>query len=1090
MTELDELRSAIQALEEQRAVLGERASAAIDILRERLRALESAAAPAETGEWKQVTVLFADLSGFTALSEETNAEEVRNSVNACFQLLGEIVRRYGGYVDKFIGDEIMALFGAPDAIEDHASRALYAALDMREALAKFSRENRRLRERPLLLHIGVNSGLIVAGTIGIEGKRDYTVMGDAVNVAARLVARAEPGTILVGAATYALGGHDFELDQPSLLDLEGHTPVEASRLLRAYHRVPHRGGPRMRTAMLGRDSELAAMEQALEAALAAGRAQAVLVVGPAGIGKSRLQTEFRRRLGEEHPQVRVFQGAAYPHTVLSSYFPIADLLRNWLGADAADSAAEIRARLSAGLTHLGITNSGVEAPLASLLAVEVEDGAFQRLLPEEKRAATFSAIQVLAEHLAALGPIIFSLEDVHWADDLSFELLEQAVRGAQGPILFVATSRSSTDPAAEARRVESRLGEAGYRRVVLSELDEGTSARLVAALAPGIERAPQVVKAILDQGQGNPFFLEAITMSLLERGILVADADGVRPRAPEVTLEIPATVWDVLAGRIDHLPAREKHILQTAAVVGRLFWEGLVGDLARASASDSLDFLAQRELVDLRGPAPFFEDWEWQFRHVLLQEVAYGGLLLETRKEAHARAGHWLEERAGDRRGEYLAILARHFSLGESWEASATYSELAGDQAAERFAYSEARSFYLQALAALKHLEGGEEVRSRQIALTLKLSGASFYTPTEEIYGAITDARALATAGEDHESAVLLMAAEASWQFMAGQGPAAVETASQTIARATEANQERLLSVPFSILGKAMFLLGQYDQCEGVLNRSRLLAEGPVSDALTRYHLVPTLGYLGMVYELRGDVERMRETQAQCLRLAEQRRDIRQTAAAHIYRGSIASVHGNVAAAKTHLSQAVALLEERGDRVALFVALGHLGFAYAQENDLESARSMLDRALGIAAELDSLIFVPQLRAFRADADIRAGRLDAALERANDAVQLATATRQREGEGQARRVLAWAHFYSAPGMPAEAESQMLAAVELARACNTPIIESRRLFELAEIYDRGGHSREAARARQEARTLAVKLGAHWLPVAPPVPLSPPA
>ena len=357
MAELDQLRSSIDALAAQRGALGDAVvDQALAPLLRRAEELERGSRLADEAERKHITVMFADLSGFTAMSEAGDAEDIRNLVNECFTQLGDVVKRYGGYIDKFIGDELMVLFGAPRAIEDHASRALHAALDMREALAAFNREQERLRERDLSMHFGINSGVVIAGAMGVEGRREYTVMGDTVNVAARLAARAEAGQILVGADARRLVGEGFTFRDIGRVELEGRSEaVQTSELLAGRSdahtlREPLAAG----TPMLGRDKELRALRDIFDEVVARRRSRSVTVVGLAGIGKSRMLREFRAWVEPNHATTTFLVGEALPHMMMTPYFMIASAVRNAVSVREGESAAAIHTRLQETLAGAGI----------------------------------------------------------------------------------------------------------------------------------------------------------------------------------------------------------------------------------------------------------------------------------------------------------------------------------------------------------------------------------------------------------------------------------------------------------------------------------------------------------------------------------------------------------------------------------------------------------------------------------------------------------------------------------------------------------------------------------------------------------------
>jgi len=1090
---LSDLRAAIEALEARRNELGaEAVQTAVGALRERLTALEQAAPTVPEGERKQVTVMFADVSGFTALAETTDAEDVRNLLNAYFERIGQVVARYGGYIDKFIGDELMALFGAPLAMEDHGARALYAALEIRDTPSVG--EHRQVQDLFLTLHLGINSGLVVAGAIGTEAKREYTVMGDPVNVAARLVTQAKAGEILVGASTQRLVGDRFQFESLGSMKLKGRSqPQEVYRLLGTGSTMRAVGGARLSSRMIGREAELHTIQEAFQDVMARRRPRSIAVVGPAGIGKSRLQQEFRDWLKITHPEAYVLHGTALPHTMAAPYFIVGELIRNSLGVKETDSAADIRRRLESAQGEVGTRDPDVVHALAAIMAVEYEEDRFKDLTPEERRDRIFSAFVAFVKQAAARSPVLLLFEDLHWIDDLSMDLVEHLFGElAETPVLFLTVTRPILDPEAKPRQVESRVPREAHTRIVLRELEEKDGLEFVRSLARGLDRRPEMVQAIARKGEGNPFFIEEIVGTLTDQGILVRDEHGVQAVGRASDLAVPDTVWGVLAERIDRLSADEKRVIQSAAIVGQLFWEGLVRELAELEPRRQLNTLSQRDFVYGRGPAAFADDWEWKFRHILVQEVGYSSLLRETRKAGHLKAAGWLEQRVGDRRNEYATLLAHHYQLGEHWAKTAEFAELAGDRATVLFAHREARASYLQASHALGLLETNLETRRRLIDVTLKLARVAFYTATEEVLQALEAAQQLADEIDDEEREVRVITAKASWLYMAGRTRPAVETAMHSVARATRAGLEELLVAPYLILGRAMFALGEYSRCVEMLEKSNALAEAyadNLDEITVQARAGSSLGFLGMAYQMLGEVEKGRALSLESLRMAEPKRDLSRIASAHLYLAVPPCLFGLLEEAGEHLRKAVTIGEDSGDLSVVYVARGLLGYWQSQRGELQQAEESLDRALALAAELDSFLFVSLIEAYRAEVDVKAGKAAAAVTRAERAVAKAKEDRQKDCEGTARRVLGWARYYAQPDARDEVERELRAAVDIHKQTGSRVLVARESYELVEYLRLVNREAAAAEVAAEASSITRELGLDWLPLPPPAPGSPP-
>jgi len=1092
MPDANDLLSAIHALEAQRdqgTLDPATADAALTALRAQLGTLDERTPTEPEAERKQITVMFADMSGFTALSERTDAEEVRSLVNQCFEALGKVIARYGGHIDKFIGDELMVLFGAPVAMEDHAARALRAALDLRETFARFNQEHVVLRANPLTLHTGVNSGLVVAGAIGTEAKREYTVMGDPVNVAARLVAKAAPGEILVGEQTRRLTGKEFDFKDLGNLALEGR-----ARSLRVYRLQGLKAGLEIqstsaRRAMVGRQEELAILQATVREVDRDKRARVIAVVGAAGIGKSRLRDELRAWLDSERISFSVLEGAALPHMTTTPYFVIADLIRRQLGVAHTDSAASVRLRLETLLHELGIDDTEAAHALAAILAVDYENSELMKLSAEERRGRTFAAMTAYFRRLTQSGPVLLLLNDLHWVDEQSLEILEHIFTDLEDtPVLIVTFTRPVIDSATRLRQTEARLSPANYTRLVLQELNASSSRELLLSLAPGLDRSPAAVDTILGKAQGNPFFIEEIVRSLFDESVLAAGDTGIRVVGNLEQLSVPDTVWGVLAERIDRLPPEEKRTIQSAAIVGRVFWQGAVQALTRAECAGQLGILSEREMVERIGLAPFAEDWEWKFRHALVQEVAYSSLLHETRKEGHLSAAGWLERSVGDRLKEYSTVLAHHYQLGEDWSRAARFAEIAGDRGSDLYAYSEARAGYFQTLEALEQLPAGPDVAVRRIDVALKLARAASYFPTEDVFQALEKAKQLADEAKDPHRQVRVLVALATWRYISGQPRMAVELALPAVAAARGAGLEELLVVPYLILGRAMFMTGDFRNCIKLIEDAQeISARFGVDASLIGFGLGSNLGILGSAYQQAGEVERGRSLGLEAVRSAEASGDPRQIGITNLFLGATDASICRFEHCIERLELALKIFEEVGDAAAIQTVQGWLGRVVGWRGDLDRGVALLERAIKSAEELNLVPWVPTTQSSRAELYILAGQPAEAVMMANRAVNLASETRQRSSEGEALRVRAWALHY-AGGTPRE---QVLAdfrkSIEVHRSIGARVLLAISLYNLAKFLSMTALPGELhpSPEEEEARALSTELGLDWLPAATPEP-----
>jgi class 3 adenylate cyclase/tetratricopeptide (TPR) repeat protein len=661
------------------------------------------AAPAPTPpfdlpeERRQVTVLFADLSGYTAVAERMDPESVKALVDRCLRRLAQEVERYGGTVDKYIGDNVMAIFGAPVAHEDDAERAIRAALGMQDAMAEINDELGDTHGVNFALRVGVNTGEVVAGAVG-DG---YTVMGDTVNVAARLQAAGRPGEVTVGERTFRATSHAVDYRRLEPLHLRGKAePVpawEATGLVAAH--------PTRRTAvespLVGREDELALIESLYERVEREGRPHLVTVIGEAGVGKSRLLRELEPRLGARDPGPAFRHGRCLAYGPGIVYWALGEVIRAECGivdSDPSDIAWEKLAAGVGGLVDGEVSAEQTAGSIARLLGIEtpVALPAGEAEDPQRMRESFFSAVRTCVEGMARREPLVLAFEDIHWADEGMLDLIEYLARWVDGRLLILCLARDEL--------LERRAGWGSGRRqatqVVLEPLTTDQTQDLVAALLPGAGNgSADVAQAVADRAGGNPFFAEEMVRRLLEQ----ESADAA---------ELPETVHALLAARLDSLDAVERRLVQQASVVGRTFWTGWLkteetedGDLTRALAS-----LQDKDIfVPGEGGSRLTGERELAFKHVLIRDVAYGTLPKAVRCSRHFEVGRFIEERAGDRTDEFVSLLAEHYGraavLGEEaglgldelapiHRKALHYLETAGDSAAAIYSNEEAFAQY------------------------------------------------------------------------------------------------------------------------------------------------------------------------------------------------------------------------------------------------------------------------------------------------------------------------------------------------------------------------------------------------------------
>jgi ABC-type transport system substrate-binding protein/class 3 adenylate cyclase len=683
-----------------------------------------------TGERRIVTALIADVVGSTSIGEQLGPERSKLLIDEVMRLMAQQVRRFDGTVAQLVGDELLAFFGAPVSHEDDSERAVRAAMAIQRAVASYAQEVEEAYGIDLAVRIGINTGPVVVG-LEADGEGDpWNALGDTVNVAARLQNIAPEGGIVIGPTTERQIEDCFEVEELETPELKG-----ISKSLRIYKVVGSREieHPEPAHAIVGRDFELSVLERVMEG-LVEGRGAIVSVMGEPGIGKSRLIWEVRSRYRE---RVRFIEGRSVSYAQTFPYWPIRDLLREWLGVGASTPETRVRLELKAQLAELfGEEAEELYPFFANLLNLTLEPDAAQRIRElnrESIQTATFEAFYEFICKLSEEQPLGLVFEDLHWADESTLELIESllGVTEESSVALFLLYRT-------EREHGVWSLGERArqqyphrYREIEVRPLPADASRSLAALSAEG-ELPETVTDHLAQRSGGNPFFLEEALRDLVERGALVKKDGKWEMAVTEDELAIPALVQGALQARLDRLEPKTREVLSLAAVIGRTFGLQL---LERLVPRDELQpALTELQRLDLivevrRRPNP-----EYRFRHGLVQEVAYASLVETTRRRLHKRVGEALEAIYRESPEESYALLARHFTEADVPDKAVDYLLKAGDRARSIYADQEALEHYRKARSFLARL--GDESRARdtlfKMALTYHL--AFDFERAEEMY--------------------------------------------------------------------------------------------------------------------------------------------------------------------------------------------------------------------------------------------------------------------------------------------------------------------------------------------------------------------
>jgi ABC-type oligopeptide transport system substrate-binding subunit/class 3 adenylate cyclase len=658
-------------------------------------------------ERKVVTAVFADLAGSTALGDRLDPEEVKLIVGEAVARIVHAVEAFGGTVKDLAGDGVLALFGAPVSHEDDAERAVRAAVRITQDIAAYAGEVAAgWGVEGFGVRVGVHTGPVVLGPIGAGARVEYAAFGDTVNIAARLQTAAEPGQILVGESTRRLVEGHFDWSKPAELAVKGkQEPLVATGVtgVRAAART------RAQTPLVGRDRELAQIRQSLDDVLA-GTGGILFVTGEAGIGKSRLVSETQELFsaaGPEFGRPVWLEGRCVSYGESLPYWAYRDLVREWLGAGADDPELRVRVSLRRAVERLfGDRTMEIYPYLGAMLGLALEPEAAARLAelsPEALQYRTFEVVGSLFARLAEDGPVVVVVEDLHWADTTSVQLTEQLLGLTErAAVLFVIAQRAERDHSswrikeAAARELPHRT-----RELALEALSGDAERELLHSLVGAGTLPAELEQRVLDDAEGNPFYVEELVGSLADAGALVADGAGGWRFDHAVPVQLPETVEKVILARIDRLTPACHDVLTAASVIGRRFGLPLLQGVSGENGALQ-DSLAELQRLDLVREARRWPEPEYRFKHVLIQEAAYRTLLTEQRVGLHRRAAEWLEHRNADHLEEAFGLLAHHWLAAEDEGKAIDYLTRAGDRARQEYALDEAIGHYRDLLPLLE----------------------------------------------------------------------------------------------------------------------------------------------------------------------------------------------------------------------------------------------------------------------------------------------------------------------------------------------------------------------------------------------------
>lgn len=1052
-------------------------------------------------ERREVTVLFLDVVNFTAAAHRLDHEEVYHFIDEAIAQLIDVIYKYEGTVDKFTGDGLMALFGAPVAHENDPERAIRAALDIQTVIQPLQLHIQQTYGFDFQVRIGINTGPVIAGNLGSEAHMEYTVIGDTVNLASRLEAAASPGTVLISAETYHRTHLLFQFEALPALTIKGvQQPLPAYRPLRVLENPGSlRGLPGLQTKMVGRDSELASLHSALATVKQTGQSRLALVTGEAGLGKSRLVLEFCRLTP---PEIKVYQGNCLTYARAVPLGLVAALFREIIGTTETASSQAQQQAVQSYLAQLNLAVADISAYLIHALGLENPDPGLEARLKLLDAATlqqqTHAALRqiLLAEARQALTVLIF--EDLHWVDPASRDFLEYLIQTTpDAPLFFILVSRqlerqtvirplilAATQPPARLIDLPLPALLAADGHLMVDQLIPRTSPAAVA-----------LKQRIVARAEGNPFYVEEMIRMLIDRGGLVRSAAGdtwtITRQAGQLLNEIPGTVKDLILARVDRLPAGVRQTLQKAAVLGLSFPIELLQQVSQYSNHTlhaHLNELKNRHFIN---PHPVRAKSSCTFQHALLQETVYGTLLKRDRGQIHAEVAGAIDQSSLWLPEEKIEALAYHYVRSANPSQAIPYLIAAAENSARRCANETAVAHYRRAMALLpgqllsqeaepipgNHIEAFFQVR---LGLGQALKYLGEFAEAKQILSEALEQLWTTSLAADALTLQPILVESLRQLADVEQRAGNYDDALSLLRAGIQALGETGPQVPPRLRGTLLermawirFRLGQLDGAYGLAQTAvKDLSAAGSEDPLTLASLFNTLG--GLAWQ-QGHLDEAISFVEQSLHLYEGIDYYWGKAVAYGNLGILHDLQGRWTEATNSYQQAYELHQLTGDRQNQAHNLDNLGTLHLSMGDHYHARQELEAALAIRQQLGDSWGIAQSQVNLADLARVQQHFEATTALAQAALELAESIGSTEIEIQARWLLA---LVEAEKGSAQLGLQLAEqALELAQTVGLVEKEGECLWALGLVLTRAGQYAQAETRLQEALALATKQAARY-------------
>ena len=894
-------------------------------------------------ERKYVTVLFCDLSGYTSMSEKLDPEEVKEIMGRIFGEISQVVAKYGGFIEKFVGDAVMALFGATKAHEDDPVRAIKAAREIHEIIKGISPTLEKKIGRPITMHTGINTGLVITGEVKLE-KGTHGVLGDTINVAARLLGLAKADELIVGPLTYQQTEGYFHFEKLEPTKVKGkEKPLQIYRVVspREKPTKTHRLSG-LRADLIGRKVEMSQLQETLNN-LTQGKGSIFSVVGDAGTGKSRLIEEFRATLSSHDVQWR--EGHCYAYAQNIPYFPLIDLFNRAWQIEEGDTSEIVRKKVESGIKYLLGNEEDVIPYIGTLYSLSYSE--IEGVSPELWKSRLHTAVQSILSALARRGPTVICLEDLHWADTSSIELLRFILKDFQVPAVFLCAYRPAFSLFTSYQlTVLSKI----YRETKLQDLSSSEAQNMVESLLQTEAIPSDLRKFIQDKVEGNPFYLEEAVNSLIESETLIHDNGKWKLTKQISEAVIPSTVQGIITARIDRLERKTKRILQEASVIGRVFLYEILTRITdlKDDIDKSLKGLERLDFIRARTIQP---DIEYIFKHALTQEVVYSGLLKKERQILHERIGLVMEQLFNDRLPEFYESIAFHFTRGKSSQKAVDYLVKSGEKNFHRYSLEESHQYFKEAFDILSAIPSkSREEQNLIVDLLNKWSVVYIWRANfEEMINLLTTYEEIAESVDNKEDLGIFFAQFAHALAHKAQLKKSYQYLLKALKIGEDLKSQKILGYTCIYLSSTCSELGLIDDAIAFIEKAQEIAGVYKSDLMLYRMAFHAAG----PYFYKGNCKQVKRIGMDFLEMNEKKASIRFLGLGNFWLGQGHFAAGDFLSAVQYFNLAIKVST---DPLISLISRFMAGFSYLSTGQIQEAENNLNELIKLSEKYDAWNF--------------------------------------------------------------------------------------------------------------------------------------